>query len=34
MVLSREGQQIIADDPHGYIPLNAVELTSDMEQLR
>jgi phosphate transport system substrate-binding protein len=34
MVLSKEGQQIIADDPHGYIPLNAVELTNDLEQLR
>jgi phosphate transport system substrate-binding protein len=34
MVLSKEGQQIIADDPHGYIPLNVVELTNDLEQLR
>jgi hypothetical protein len=34
MVLSKEGQQIIADDPHGYIPLNPVELTNDLEQLR
>lgn len=34
MVLSREGQQIIAEDPHGYIPLNAVEAADDMERLK
>ena len=34
MVLSKEGQQIIADDPHGYIPLNAVEAADDLERLK
>ena len=30
MVLSREGQQIIADDPHGYIPLNPLEVQEEL----
>jgi phosphate transport system substrate-binding protein len=34
MVLSKEGQRIIAEDPHGYIPLDAVEVGNDLAQLR
>ena len=34
MVLSKEGQRIIADDPLGYIPLDAVEVGNDLAQLR
>jgi phosphate transport system substrate-binding protein len=34
MVLSKEGQRIIAEDPRGYIPLDAVEVGNDLAQLR
>ena len=34
MVLSKEGQQIISSDPHGYIPLSAVEAADDLATLR
>ncbi len=30
MVLSREGQEIIAKEAHGYIPLNAMEVQQDL----
>lgn len=34
MVLSKEGQQIVAGDSHGYIPLSAVEAADDLATLR
>lgn len=34
MVLSREGQEIIAQEPHGYLPLNAVEIGEELVKLQ
>lgn len=34
MVLSKEGQQIVTDDPHGYIPLSTVEAAEDLAKFR
>ena len=34
MVLSREGQQIVAGDSHGYIPLSGLEAADDLATLR
>ena len=34
MLLSKEGQQIVSDDPHGYIPLSPLEAAEDLAMLR
>lgn len=34
MVLSREGQQIVSADPHGYIPLSALEAADELATLQ
>lgn len=34
MVLSRDGQEIIAGEAHGYLPLNAVEAGEDLAKLQ
>ena len=33
MVFSREGQQAIADDAKGYIPLNPAEVAAELAKL-
>ena len=34
LVLSREGQQAIASESHGYLPLNAAEVGEELAKLR
>lgn len=33
LALSREGQEAIATEPHGYLPLNALEVREELEKL-
>ena len=34
LVLSQQGQQIVAADPEGYLPLNAAEAAAELEKLQ
>jgi hypothetical protein len=34
MMLSREGQEIVRDEAHGYIPLSPLEATEERENLQ
>jgi ABC-type phosphate transport system substrate-binding protein len=34
LVLSQQGQQIVAADPEGYLPLNASETATELEKLQ
>jgi phosphate transport system substrate-binding protein len=33
LILSKAGQQVIAEDPKGYLPLNAADVNKELEKL-